>query len=96
LDRRACGLKPREGDESRCDLGTDRGRRRLRPRPLGREELLLGEATLRKIGLLRRVLNRMKPVEAMELLVRKLKETRSNTEFLARFDAVGAAAVEDD
>jgi transcription termination factor Rho len=45
---------------------------------------------------LRRVLNRMKPVEAMELLVRKLKETRSNTEFLARFDAVGAAAVEDD
>ncbi len=61
-----------------------------------REELLLGEATLRKIGLLRRVLNRMKPVEAMELLVRKLKETRSNAEFLARFDAVGAAAVEDE
>ncbi len=56
-----------------------------------REELLLSPSELAKIHLLRRVLNRMRPVEAMELLRKKIAETRSNQEFLARFDALGSA-----
>ncbi len=48
-----------------------------------REELLLEPDELNKVWLLRRVLNDMNPVEAMELLVNKLRKTRSNAEFLA-------------
>jgi len=56
-----------------------------------REELLISPSELAKIHLLRRVLNRMRPVEAMELLRKKIAETRSNQEFLGRFDALGGA-----
>jgi transcription termination factor Rho len=37
------------------------------------------------IASLRRALADMQPVEAMELLVEKLKDTQSNAEFLMRF-----------
>jgi transcription termination factor Rho len=46
---------------------------------------------LAKMHLLRRVLNRMRPVEAMELLRKKIMGTRSNEEFLSRFDQLGNA-----
>jgi len=48
-----------------------------------REELLLKPDELQKVWLLRRVLNDMNPVEAMELLVNKMRRTKSNAEFLA-------------
>jgi transcription termination factor Rho len=48
-----------------------------------REELLLDPEELQKVWLLRRVLNDMNPVEAMELLVNKMRRTKSNAEFLA-------------
>jgi len=47
-----------------------------------REELLLNEDELRLMWVLRRVLNDMNPVEAMELLVNRLRRTKSNEEFL--------------
>jgi transcription termination factor Rho len=47
-----------------------------------REELLLDPEELKRIWVLRRVLNDMNPVEAMELLTGKLKKTKSNAEFL--------------
>ncbi|MCS7167092.1 MAG: transcription termination factor Rho [Gemmatales bacterium] len=47
-----------------------------------REELLLHPDELRRVWLLRKVLSDMDPVEAMELLVSKLRKTRSNAEFL--------------
>jgi len=48
-----------------------------------REELLLEKEQLGKIWLLRKVLNPLNPVEAMELLVEKFKKTKSNKDFLA-------------
>lgn len=47
-----------------------------------REELLLNEDELKLVWVLRRVLNDMNPVEAMELLTNRLRRTRSNEEFL--------------
>ena len=47
-----------------------------------REELLLTEDELRRIWLLRRVLNDMNPVEAMELLTSRMRRTKNNEEFL--------------
>jgi transcription termination factor Rho len=47
-----------------------------------KEELLLAEKTLSRIWLLRKVLNEMSPVEAMEFLQERLSKTRSNNEFL--------------
>lgn len=47
-----------------------------------REELLLNEDELRLVWVLRRVLNDMNPVEAMELLVNRLRRTKTNEEFL--------------
>jgi transcription termination factor Rho len=47
-----------------------------------KEELLLDPEELKRIWVLRRVLNDMNPVEAMELLVNRLKRTKSNAEFL--------------
>lgn len=60
-----------------------------------REELLLGKAMIHKIHLLRRVLNKMRPIEAMDLLIRKLKETETNADFLKKFDQIGAALDDD-
>ena len=47
-----------------------------------REELLMNEDELKLAWVLRRVLNDMNPVEAMELLVSRMKRTKSNEEFL--------------
>ncbi len=47
-----------------------------------REELLMGEDELRLVWVLRRVLNDMNPTEAMELLVNRMKRTKTNEEFL--------------
>jgi transcription termination factor Rho len=47
-----------------------------------REELLMHEEELRRVWILRRVLNDMNPVEAMELLVNRMKRTKTNEEFL--------------
>jgi transcription termination factor Rho len=47
-----------------------------------REELLLHPDELKRIWVLRKVLNEMNPVEAMELLVEKLSKTKTNAEFL--------------
>lgn len=47
-----------------------------------REELLLHPDELERVWQLRRVLNDVQPVEAMELLIGKLKKTQNNAEFL--------------
>jgi len=47
-----------------------------------KEELLLGEKELQRIWILRKVLNELNSVEAMELLLEKLGKTKSNEEFL--------------
>jgi transcription termination factor Rho len=47
-----------------------------------REELLLSSENLRRVSLLRKALSDRKPVEAMELLIQRLKRTVSNAEFL--------------
>ena len=47
-----------------------------------REELLMGEEELRRVWILRRVLNDMNPVDAMELLVNRMKRSKTNEEFL--------------
>ncbi|HEX9792949.1 MAG TPA: transcription termination factor Rho [Planctomycetota bacterium] len=50
-----------------------------------KEERLLSRNTLRKVNILRRVLSRMRPFEALELLVDRLQRFPSNQEFLAAF-----------
>ncbi|HOJ42600.1 MAG TPA: transcription termination factor Rho [Syntrophorhabdaceae bacterium] len=47
-----------------------------------KEELLIDKDDLSKIWLLRKVLQPMNPVEAMEFLLEKLEDTKSNKEFL--------------
>ena len=47
-----------------------------------KEELLMSKEDLARIWVLRRVLNPLSPVEAMELLVTRLDKTRNNAEFL--------------
>ena len=47
-----------------------------------REELLMGEDELRRVWILRRVLNDMSPVEAMELLTNRMRRSKTNDEFL--------------
>ncbi|WP_437193022.1 transcription termination factor Rho [Planctomicrobium sp. SH527] len=47
-----------------------------------REELLMGEEELRRVWILRRVLNDMNPVEAMDLLTNRMRRSKTNDEFL--------------
>jgi transcription termination factor Rho len=47
-----------------------------------REELLVPEDELKKIWLLRKVLNEMSSEEAITLLIEKLPKTKSNSDFL--------------
>jgi transcription termination factor Rho len=47
-----------------------------------KEELLVNNEELERVRLLRRVLADMHPVEAMEMLVNRLKRTKTNVEFL--------------
>ena len=46
------------------------------------EELLLKQERLQKVWILRKVLNELNNVEAMELLIEKLSKTKDNDEFL--------------
>ncbi len=48
-----------------------------------REDLLLDEAVLAKMWLLRKVISDMDPAEAMEMLLSRLSRTKSNAEFLS-------------
>jgi len=48
-----------------------------------REELLIPADELQRIWVLRKVLNEMDPVQAMELLMDRLSKAKSNAEFLA-------------
>ncbi len=47
-----------------------------------KEELLLSRDDLNRVWVLRKVLNPLSPVEAMELLLDKMARTKSNTDFL--------------
>jgi transcription termination factor Rho len=47
-----------------------------------KEELLLPREELNKVWVLRKVLNPLSPVEAMELMLEKLAKTKTNREFL--------------
>ena len=47
-----------------------------------KEELLIPKDDLNRIWVLRKVLNPLSPVEAMELLIDKMSKTRTNAEFL--------------
>ena len=47
-----------------------------------KEELLFNEEEIARIWVLRKILNELDPVEAMETLVQKMKKTRVNAEFL--------------
>ena len=53
-----------------------------------KEELLIPKEDLARIWVLRKVLNPLSPVEAMELLIDKLGKTRSNAEFLSNMSAL--------
>jgi transcription termination factor Rho len=48
-----------------------------------KEELLIPREDLQRIYVLRRVLNPLSPVEAMELLLDKMAKTKTNSEFLS-------------
>ena len=54
-----------------------------------KEELLLGPEDLNRIWVLRKVLNPLSAVEAMELLLDKMSKTRSNQDFLASMQKMG-------
>jgi transcription termination factor Rho len=47
-----------------------------------KEELLIPKEDLQRVFILRRVLNPLSPVEAMELLISRLEKVRNNAEFL--------------
>ncbi|MFT7669752.1 MAG: transcription termination factor Rho [Planctomycetota bacterium] len=49
-----------------------------------KEELLFDEEEMRRVWMLRKVLNELDPVEAMEMLIQKMRKTRSNAEFLMK------------
>ncbi len=46
-----------------------------------KEELLVDRATLSKVWMLRRIVNPMNPLEAMEFLLQKIEHTKTNEEF---------------
>src|ERR671919_2578814 len=54
-----------------------------------KEELLLEKDEIQKVWLLRKALSQLNPVEAMELLLDKLKLTKSNRDFLAAMHSMG-------
>jgi transcription termination factor Rho len=54
-----------------------------------KEELLLPREDLNRIWVLRKVLNPLSPVEAMELLLDKMGKTKSNAEFLSAMQRMG-------
>ncbi|MBA3913721.1 MAG: transcription termination factor Rho, partial [Acidobacteriales bacterium] len=53
-----------------------------------KEELLIPKEDLSRIWVLRKVLNPLSPVEAMELLIDKLSKTRANQDFLSNMSSL--------
>jgi transcription termination factor Rho len=53
-----------------------------------KEELLIPKEDLQRIWVLRKVLNPLSPVEAMELLIDKLSKTKTNGEFLSNMSSL--------
>jgi transcription termination factor Rho len=53
-----------------------------------KEELLIPKDDLARIWVLRKVLNPLSPVEAMELLIDKLGKTRANADFLSNMSSI--------
>ena len=58
-----------------------------------KEELLLDEATLQKLWVLRKVINPMEDAEIMELILGQMKKSKNNDAFLANMNT-GSAAVD--
>ena len=54
-----------------------------------KEELLLSKDELNRVWVLRKVLNPLSPVEAMELLLDKMGKTKSNADFLSSMQKMG-------
>ncbi|MDB4324848.1 transcription termination factor Rho [bacterium] len=54
-----------------------------------KEELLMDPVTLNKIWILRKILNQMSTVEAMELLIEKISKTPTNEEFMQMMQGGG-------
>lgn len=52
-----------------------------------KEELLLEDYELNRVWILRKVLNPLNTVDSMELLIDKIKETQSNSDFLASMNS---------
>ena len=52
-----------------------------------KEELLLEDYELNRVWILRKVLNPLNTVDSMELLIDKIKETQSNSEFLSSMNS---------
>ena len=52
-----------------------------------KEELLIPKQDLNRVWVLRKVLNPLSPVEAMELLLSKMGKTKNNGEFLSSMAA---------
>ena len=53
-----------------------------------KEELLIPKEDLQRIWVLRKVLNPLSPVEAMELLIERLAKAGTNSEFLAKMSSL--------
>ena len=53
-----------------------------------KEDLLIPAEELNRVWILRKVLNELNPSEAMELLVDRLKKTKSNADFLLSMNKV--------
>jgi transcription termination factor Rho len=54
-----------------------------------KEELLLGKKELDRSWVLRKVLNSLSPVEAMELLIERMQKSKNNEEFLDSMSSMG-------
>ena len=52
-----------------------------------KEDLLYEKGDLAKVWMLRKILNPMGPMDAMEFLIDKMKDTKSNDEFFARMNS---------
>jgi transcription termination factor Rho len=55
-----------------------------------REELLLDPEELKRVWMIRKALNELSSEEAMQILIEKLKKTKSNAEFLLSINEKGA------
>ena len=52
-----------------------------------REEMLIGEERLQRIWILRQILADMDPVQAMQFVLKQMRGTASNDEFLATMNS---------